>query len=116
MYRAEWTHRAVGDLRAKVKTKPVRKYLVEVSRTSLHRHFPVWGGSTPDRLYWRRGVTEQDEVLLDEAEVDGEDRDNSQEHGRDFVLVYCQLNPLELPRRFEITGILTNGELGASLG
>lgn len=112
---ANWTHRAVGDLRAKVKTKPVRRYLVEVSRTSLHRHFPLWGG-TANELHWRRGVTEHDEAVLDQAEADGEDRDDAQEHGHDFVLVYRRLAPPGTSLGFEIQGVLTNGELAAGLG
>jgi hypothetical protein len=112
MYRADWTHQAVNDLRIKVKTRLVRKYLFDVSRTCLHRHFPVWGGTTPQQILWRRGVNEQDETRLELAESDGDDLDDGHEHGRDFVLVYRRMPSGALPA-FEIMSVLTNGELAA---
>lgn len=114
MYHADWTHQAVNDLRVKVKTTPVRRYLFEVSRTCLHRHFPLWGGATPHQILWRRGVNEQDEARLENAEARDEDLDDGQEHGRDFVLVYRRL-PAGARPAFEIMSVLTNGELAAAL-
>lgn len=115
MYVVRWKHRALTDLRAKVKTPHVRKYLIYVSRTSLHRHFPLWGGTTVDRLLWRRGVTEQDEIELDAAESHGIDLDDAEEHSRDFVLVYHRNDTTDPTPGFEINGVLTNGELVAGL-
>jgi hypothetical protein len=112
MYRADWTHQAVNDLRKKVKTGLVRKYLLGVSRTCLYRHFPVWGGSTPQQILWRRGVNVQDETRFELAESDADDLDDGEEHGRDFVLVYRRLPTGALPV-FEIISVLTNGELAA---
>jgi hypothetical protein len=100
-----WSHRAVTDLRIKVESKLVRQYLVEVSRTSLHRHCPEWGGKANGRL-WRRGVTEADESL------DPAGLSICQEIARTYTIVY-------LLRRwqshYEITGLLTEGELGGGL-
>lgn len=113
MYSVGWTHRAVADLRSKVKTKAVRKYLVEVSRTSLHRHFPRWGGSTEDLKLWRRGVTEQDEAFLDQLEDRDISLNDGQDEGRNYVLVYHREETVD-GDRYEITGVLTNGEMAAA--
>lgn len=90
----------------KVELRSVRKYLIEVSQTSLHRHCPEWGGALPNGRFWRHGVTEADE-LLDPAELK-----IYQEIARTYIIVYL------LRRRqkhYEITGLLTEGELAAGL-
>lgn len=114
MYSVGWTHRAVADLHSKVKTKPIRKYLVEVSRTSLHRHFPKWGGSTEDLKLWRRGVTEKDEAFLDRLEDHSINLDDGRDEGRNYVLVYYKEETAANEDRYEITGVLTNGEMAAA--
>jgi hypothetical protein len=101
-----WSHRAVTDLLGKVKSKPVRKYLVEVSQSSLHRHYPEWGGALPNGRLWRRGITEADEFL------DAEELEPHQALARGYILVYL-LRRSE--KYYEITGLLTDGELGAGL-
>jgi hypothetical protein len=100
-----WSHRAVEDLRAKVKTKDTQRYLLQVARSSLHRHYPEWGGAVPGRRgerLWRRGVTVEDEALSSDR------LSPVQLEARSFALVYCR------PDRnagYMITGLLTEGEL-----
>ncbi len=101
-----WSHRAVTDLLSKVNSRPVRKYLVEVSQFSLHRHYGKWGGALPNGRLWRRGVTEADESL------GAEELAPHQALARGYTVVYL-LRRAE--RHYEITGLLTDGELAAGL-
>jgi hypothetical protein len=101
-----WSHRAVTDLWTKVKAPPVRKYLVEVSRSSLHRHYPEWGGALPNGRLWRRGVTEADESLREEQ------LETYQALARSYTLVYLLRSTEQC---YEITGLLTEGQLAAGL-
>ena len=101
-----WSHRAFTDLFSKVKSVSVRKYLVEVSQSSLHRHYPEWGGALPNGRLWRRGITESDESL------DPEKIEPHQGLARSYILVYL-LRRSE--KHYEITGLLTDGELAAGL-
>lgn len=113
MYEVEWTEAAVSDLRAKVRTARVRRYLLTVARTALDRHLPPWGGRSTEWL-WRRGVTAQDEARL--LATDDADRDAAREHASDFVLVYHRLPLPQLPRRYQVLAVLTNHDLAAALG
>lgn len=101
-----WSHRAVTDLWTKVKSPPVRKYLVEVSRSSLHRHHPEWGGALPNGRLWRRGVTEADESLREDELA------TYQAIARGYTLVYLRRASENC---YEITGLLTEGQLAAGL-
>ena len=111
MYDVEWTEAAVSDLRTKVATPQVRRYLLTVARTALDRHRPPWGGSSTEWL-WRRGVTARDEAVLGAApDVDGAD-----EHAYDFVLIYHRLLLPQVPRCYQVLAVLTNEDLVAALG
>lgn len=101
-----WSQRAFTDLLSKVKLKLVRKYLVEVSQSSLHRHYPEWGGALPNGRLWRRGVTEADESL------GAEELEPHQALARGYTLVYVMRRS---ERHYEITGLLTDGELAGGL-
>jgi hypothetical protein len=118
MYDVEWTEAAVSDLRTKVRTARVRRYLLTVARTALDRHRSPWGGRSTEWL-WRRGVTAQDETVLRTA-LDDVDRggqiDGVEEHAYDFVLVYHRPPRPQLPRRYEVLAVLTNEDLVAALG
>jgi hypothetical protein len=100
-----WSQRAFDDLRVKVKTKDTQRYLSKVARSSLHRHYPQWGGAVPgprgERL-WRRGVTVEDEALssaqLSLVHIEA----------RSFALIYYRLGH---DAGYMITGLLTEGEL-----
>ena len=125
MYDVEWTEAAVSDLRTKVATPQVRRYLLTVARTALDRHRPPWGGRSTEWL-WRRGVTAQDEAVLGAAfgaEIDDVGRTGgvgqvhgAVEHAYDFVLVYHRLSRPQLPRRYEVLAVFTNEDLVAALG
>ena len=118
MYDVEWTEAAVSDLRTKVRTARVRRYLLSVARTALDRHRPPWGGRSTEWL-WRRGVTAQDEAFLGaglDADHRGGQIDGVEEHAYDFVLVYHRSVRPQLPRRYEVLAVLTNEDLVAALG
>ena len=115
MYDVEWTEAAVSDLRTKVRTARVRRYLLTVARTALDRHRPPWGGRSPEWL-WRRGVTAQDEAVLGAAFDVGGEVDGVDEQAYDFVLVYHRPLRPQLPRRYQVLAVLTNEDLVAALG
>lgn len=100
-----WSHRAVEDLLTKVSDRDARKYLMKVSRSSLHRHCPQWGGAVPglrgDRL-WRRGVAVEDETLSSDQ------LSEAQHVARSCTLVYFHS---ARDACYLILGLLTEGEL-----
>jgi hypothetical protein len=111
MYEVRWTHPAVADLQTKVRTGPVRKYLFAVARSALNRHPDDWGGRLDNALWWRRGVTPQDEADPD-AICGGEAGDGHREMPYEYVLVY--LRSLAAPSRpVVVLGVVTNVELVA---
>jgi hypothetical protein len=114
MYEVRWAHAAVTDLQLKVRTPAVRHYLFAVARSALDRHPGAWGGRLDNDLWWRRGVTAEDES--DPEAIRGGATDGGCEMPYDFVLVYQRPAVRRRPRYFLVLGVLTNLELAAGLG
>jgi hypothetical protein len=114
MYEVRWAHPAVTDLQIKVRTPAVRHYLFAVAQSALDRHPGAWGGRLDNDLWWRRGVTPQDES--DPEAIRGGAADGGYEMPYDFVLVYQRPIVTQRPRYFLVLGVLTNLELAAGLG
>ena len=112
MYEVRWTHPAVADLHTKVRTGPVRKYLFAVAQSALNRHAGDWGGRLDNGLWWRRGITPQDEA--DPDAIRGGDVDNGPgEMPYEFALVYLRSVAAQTSRPVMVLGVVTNLELVA---
>lgn len=112
MYEVRWTHPAVADLQTKVRTGPVRRYLLAVARSALNRHPDDWGGRLDNGFWWRRGITPQDEA--DPGTISGGDAgDGHSEMPYEYVLVYLRSLAAPASRPVVVLGVVTNGELMA---
>lgn len=113
MYEVRWAHTAVTDLRTKVRTAVVRKYLLVVAQSALDRPPGRWGGRLEGETWWRRGVTPEDED--DPDAVPGADVDGGRELAYEFVWVYLRPLVAPPPRKIVVIRLVSNDELASSL-
>jgi hypothetical protein len=113
MYEVGWANEAFHDLQDKVRTDIVRRYLLAVSRSALHRHHDVrWGGRLDEECWWRRGVTLKDEA--DPDMIRGGTAAGRPEMPYDYVLVYLRSVRSQIPKAL-VLYVVTNQELAAAL-
>lgn len=109
MYLVDWSEVAIEDLFVKVRTRRVAEALLRVSQTALSDHHGPDGGTGPDHLLWRRGLTKDERTELTRAEQRGESEDTG-EQPWDFVLVYKE-GSLHWKKHYKVLMVLRLGEI-----